>query len=644
MNVILTKTTIAQDVTELGFEKNNGVDIFTATVDTDTNWEYKLDVKYSKKSPEGEYLYNIIDLSRNGNVCSALLTSAMLPFSGKYLLQLRGINGEKVYHTDVFEAWVKYSIEPGATYDPVPSEFYQIEQNISELNSHPPVPGDNGYWLIWNLTTKQYEESTFPLPSFDLSNYYTKEQTDSAIEAGVKVVTDGLADGTIIPAKATSATNDGDGNSISGTYATKTSVDGVNTSIDNIVNGTTVVGKASKDAEGNVIDTTYATKTELHDISRSVNFVIIGSFDGAVVSLTEQQMTYLNYGSHVVVSLYSQNEPRTYSLYYVSTLRALPPVHRFETTSETTTDDTGYYFDWTDNTTSVTIHKKTELATKSSVDTLTTEVNQNTIDIGNKLDKVTSTSALERVYTINADGSQGTEQYSINPQSTTIVKRNSRGEVLVAAVISNNAATSKQYVDNTIASQVSSVYKAKGSIATISDLPAASKDTEGFVYNIESEFTTTADFVEGEGKTYPAGTNVVIVNTTGTEYKYDVLAGMVDLSGYATTDALNTGLDGKLDKVTTAGTTRLYAIAANGSQTTVAYSNNNYNSFTLVQRTDNGQITINTPQVANHAATKGYVDNLVGDINTILATMFNDVSTQSDEEQSGEETTTEVAE
>lgn len=92
----------------------------------------------------------------------------------------------------------------------------------------------------------------------------------------------------------------------------------------------------------------------------------------------------------------------------------------------------------------------------------------------------------------------------------------------------------KQYVDNSIATQVSSVYKAKGSIVDISALPTPDKDHEGFVYNIENGFTTTDQFVEGAGKTYPAGTNVVIVNTTGTEYKYDVLAGMVDLSNYAT--------------------------------------------------------------------------------------------------------------
>ena len=36
----------------------------------------------------------------------------------------------------------------------------------------------------------------------------------------------------------------------------------------------------------------------------------------------------------------------------------------------------------------------------------------------------------------------------------------------------------------------------------------------------------------GAGKNYPAGTNVVIVNTSGSTYKYDVLSGFVDLSAY----------------------------------------------------------------------------------------------------------------
>lgn len=46
----------------------------------------------------------------------------------------------------------------------LPSEFYQIERIITDINNHPPTPGTNGYWMIWNPATRKYEESTVPLP------------------------------------------------------------------------------------------------------------------------------------------------------------------------------------------------------------------------------------------------------------------------------------------------------------------------------------------------------------------------------------------------------------------------------------------------------------------------------------------------
>ena len=164
MNITLTGTKVKQDTRTLAFEKNNLVDVINVTVDTDEAWSYKLDIKYPQKCCTGEQLYNIIDLMRTGDVATVELTAAMLPFSDKYTAQLRGINGDKVYHSDTFDMWVKYSIEPGSAYDPVPSEFYQIEANINSINEHPPMPGTNGYWMIWNVKTQQYGESAIPLP------------------------------------------------------------------------------------------------------------------------------------------------------------------------------------------------------------------------------------------------------------------------------------------------------------------------------------------------------------------------------------------------------------------------------------------------------------------------------------------------
>lgn len=92
-------------------------------------------------------------------------------------------------------------------------------------------------------------------------------------------------------------------------------------------------------------------------------------------------------------------------------------------------------------------------------------------------------------------------------------------------------------VETAINAKISSTYKASGSVA-FANLPSLTSANEGKVYNVTDSFTTTSDFVEGAGKTYPAGTNVVIINISGSTYKYDVLSGFVDLSGYYNTTNL----------------------------------------------------------------------------------------------------------
>lgn len=101
----------------------------------------------------------------------------------------------------------------------------------------------------------------------------------------------------------------------------------------------------------------------------------------------------------------------------------------------------------------------------------------------------------------------------------------------------------KGYTDTQIAAKLASTYKPAGSI-NFESLPALSATEEGKVYNIIDAFSTTEDFVEGAGKTYPEGTNIVCINSdsAGT-YKWDVLAGMIDLSAYDTAETAQ----GKID-------------------------------------------------------------------------------------------------
>lgn len=86
---------------------------------------------------------------------------------------------------------------------------------------------------------------------------------------------------------------------------------------------------------------------------------------------------------------------------------------------------------------------------------------------------------------------------------------------------------------NTLISQaVSTVYTPKGSTDSTTSLAGLMTSGKiGDVYNVTSSFVTDANFVEGSGKSYPEGTNVVLVEVDGVR-KWDVLAGSLDTSSF----------------------------------------------------------------------------------------------------------------
>lgn len=80
-------------------------------------------------------------------------------------------------------------------------------------------------------------------------------------------------------------------------------------------------------------------------------------------------------------------------------------------------------------------------------------------------------------------------------------------------------------------SKVSSALMYSGS-TTFASLPALSEANVGKVYNVTDGFTTTANFTEGSGHVYTAGQNVAVAKMADGTYKYDVLAGAIDLTPY----------------------------------------------------------------------------------------------------------------
>lgn len=131
MQITITGTTV--NITGdriIGFALNNLVNTFTATTDLTSEWSYQLYVHMIVPD-----LYNIINLNwREGTQNIYVdLTADMLPYSGRYEMQFVATNGTMTGRTDIFEVWVQNSIDPSSVYDPVPSEFYQIEENIQQI-------------------------------------------------------------------------------------------------------------------------------------------------------------------------------------------------------------------------------------------------------------------------------------------------------------------------------------------------------------------------------------------------------------------------------------------------------------------------------------------------------------------------------
>ena len=122
--------------------------------------------------------------------------------------------------------------------------------------------------------------------------------------------------------------------------------------------------------------------------------------------------------------------------------------------------------------------------------------------------------------------------------------------------LATKANASNVYTKAEVDSKVSSVYRVKGSVASYSSLPTVDV-TIGDVYNVND-----------------TGANYVATSTTPT---WDKLSETVDLSGYATTAAMNSALGNKVDKVSGKSlSTNDYTTAEKNKLAGIAASANNY--------------------------------------------------------------------
>lgn len=135
---------------------------------------------------QGENL-DIIELTLNEAGASAALTAAQLSLDGYYTIQIRGTKGDQVRHTNLVQVFIPRSLSGDATWPTLPTEFSQAEARISAASAHPPIPGEDGYWKIWDTAAGAYKQSDTPVPGGDGGTDLSLGLTSAAVGQIAKI-------------------------------------------------------------------------------------------------------------------------------------------------------------------------------------------------------------------------------------------------------------------------------------------------------------------------------------------------------------------------------------------------------------------------------------------------------------------------
>ena len=141
----------------LGYQYDNLTRELVVQGDLPEGWTWDILVSASGKG-------DTWPLALGDGQASITLTDDNLSVRGEYYLQLRGTNGDQTRHTNVITAYNSRSLSGAGQWPTLPTEWIQAEKDIKELNAHPPVPGSNGYWFLWDLSSHSYQESDLPVP------------------------------------------------------------------------------------------------------------------------------------------------------------------------------------------------------------------------------------------------------------------------------------------------------------------------------------------------------------------------------------------------------------------------------------------------------------------------------------------------
>lgn len=136
----------------LAYQYDNKTRSMLVTGDLPDGWTWDMLVSVGQNM-------DIIRLAPMDGGYGVVLTAEMLSISGHYNMQLRGTQGELVRHTNKIVCFIPPSLSGDANWPEVPSEFTQVEKNITEAAEKYPRIGDNGHWWVWDVTYGDWKDT-----------------------------------------------------------------------------------------------------------------------------------------------------------------------------------------------------------------------------------------------------------------------------------------------------------------------------------------------------------------------------------------------------------------------------------------------------------------------------------------------------
>lgn len=172
---------------------------------------------------------------------------------------------------------------------------------------------------------------------------------------------------------------------------------------------------------------------------------------------------------------------------------------------------------------------------------------------GGKIDVIKVNGTAQTITQKSVDIPVPTKVSDLNNDSNFQTDEDVADAIDTALANGNDPYQTKSQVDAEIASQIAGAYKPQGTIL-FANLPAPSASNEHYVYDISDAFVTTADFKEGAGHSYPAGTNVACIEVSTGVFKWDCMTGFID------TSAFWSNVEGQTNSLTAATVAEIQAI------------------------------------------------------------------------------------